>query len=465
MKIFEAARSAPARYALLYAGVTALVISVLLAFIYTWTTSLLTRHLDQTTQYQLSILLDAYEQGDMPMLLTMAEIKSRRNTETDLQIVIQSSSGEFLLGTPTDFEPIDGWPDITVRGTSSDESNTDPVVYRSLGAYLDNGTFVLVMHDTIDRHQTQHLLTRSFASALAVTIAMALVGGLMIGDAMLRRVDAVNNTAKAIMKGDFTQRIPTSHRHDELGDLAENLNHLFSRIQSLMDDLRHVSSNIAHDLRSPLGRHRQKLESVLLDDRATEAECRAAMGAAIADVDSLLKTFDAMLQISEIETGRLRDRFCPVNLSHCVDNVVDAYAVVAEDQDKTILPHIDPNVMIVGDKELMVQAVVNIIENALRHTGHHARVHVIVNTQAGQPCLTITDNGPGIPENERNNVFQRFYRLDSSRSTPGSGLGLSFVKAVATLHRASVRLEDASPGLSVVIEFPAEASSPTTAAS
>jgi len=173
------------------------------------------------------------------------------------------------VGNAPDFTPSDGWQDIKVNGSSVDPATSGPVYYRSLGAHLDNGAFILVMHNTADRQQTQQLLIRSFVSALAVTIAMALIGGLLIGDAMLRRVEAVNTTAAAIMHGDLTRRIPTDGRHNELGDLAENLNHMFTRIQALMEDLRHVSSNIAHDLRSPLGRHRQKLEAVLLDPDAT----------------------------------------------------------------------------------------------------------------------------------------------------------------------------------------------------
>ena len=226
------------------------------------------------------------------------------------------------------------------------------------------------MHDTAYLQQTQQSLTRSFVSALAVTTAMALLGGLLIGDAMLRRIEAVNRTASAIMQGDFTHRIPSEGRHNELADLTENLNHMFARIQAL--------------------------------------------------------------------------------------NVIDAYTVVAEDQVKVIQSHIESNVTVLGVQKLLSQTIVNIIENALRHTPPHARIAITLNIRVDQPILTIADNGAGIPESERDNVFQRFYRLDSSRSTPGSGLGVSFVKAVAILHQASIRLEEASPGLSVVIEFPVQ---------
>ncbi len=453
MKFIEAARSAPARYALAYAGVTALVISVLLGLIYSWMTALLTRHLEQTAQHQLSVLVDAYEQDNMALLLLLAETQTRSNTQPAIRIIIQSPTGESLLGNVPEFTPSDGWQDIKVSGSSADPANSAPMYYRSLGAYLDNGTFILVMHNTADLQQTQQLLTRSFVSALAVTTAMALLGGLLIGDAMLRRVEAVNSTASAIMQGDFTHRIPSDGRHNELGDLTENLNHMFARIQTLMEDLRHVSSSIAHDLRSPMGRHRQKLEAVLLDADSTEDDCRLAIGSAIQDVDALLKTFDAMLRITEIETGQLRRMFYPVDLSLCVNNVIDAYTVVAEDQGKVIQSHIESNVTVLGVQKLLSQTIVNIIENALRHTPPHAQIAITLNICVDQPILTIADNGAGIPESERDNVFLRFYRLDSSRPTPGSGLGVSFVKAVTILHQASIRLEDASPGLSVVIEI------------
>ena len=454
MKFLEAARSAPARYALWYAAVTALAISVLLGLIYSWTTSLLTRHLEEATEHQLSVLLDSYQQDGMPLLLTLAEQEIQRYDQPSIRVVIQEQDGKSLLGNAPDFSPISGWQDIEVIDVSKNPAPQGSVYYRSLGKFLDNGVFILVMHDTTDLKQTQELLIRSFVGALAVTTTMALVGGLLIGDAMLRRVDSVNRTAKAIMKGNLSQRIPTDGRHDELSDLAEHLNSMFSRIQALMEDLRHVSSNIAHDLRSPLGRLRQKLEAALMDPTVSKDDYEQAVSSSIQEVDNLLKTFDAMLRISEIESGPLRDRFLVVSLSQCVENVVDAYTVVAEDEHKQLVSHVASDVEVLGDQELLTQAMVNVVENALRHTPVDSQIEVSLEIHNNRPTLIISDNGPGIPEGERDNVLQRFYRLDNSRTTPGSGLGLSLVKAVITLHNATIRLENADPGLSVIVEFP-----------
>jgi signal transduction histidine kinase len=269
---------------------------------------------------------------------------------------------------------------------------------------------------------------------------------------LLRRVDAVNRTARAIMDGDLSQRIPVVGPRDELGGLAEGLNRMLARIEELMESLRHVSSDIAHDLRTPLGRMRQRLETCRMKTRS-KAEYEAAIEAAIEDADGILKTFEAMLRIAQIEAGARRARFSPVNLSEVADNVAEAFGAVAEDEGKRLVATVEAGVAVTGDRELLTQMLANLTENALRHTPAGTRVDLCLERVNGEIRLTVSDTGPGIPPEERERVFRRFYQLDESRSTPGSGLGLSLVAAVAKLHNTTVLLEDNNPGLRVSVTF------------
>jgi signal transduction histidine kinase len=297
------------------------------------------------------------------------------------------------------------------------------------------------------------LIIRSFSIALGVTVVLALGGGLVIAVLLLRRVDAVNRTARAIMNGDLSRRIPVVGSHDELGGLAESVNRMLSRIEELMESLRHITSDIAHDLRTPLGRLRQRLEASRLKTRST-SEYESAIDAAIDDTDSILKTFEAMLRIAQIEAGARRARFSNTDLSAITENVFEAFEAVAEDEGKSLEARIEPSISVNGDRELLTQMLANLIENALRHTPTGTVVYVELERVDGSARLTVADTGPGIPIAEKENVFRRFYRLDASRSTPGSGLGLSLVAAIAKLHDASISLEDNEPGVRVRILFP-----------
>ena len=270
---------------------------------------------------------------------------------------------------------------------------------------------------------------------------------------LLRRVDAVNRTARAIIDGDLSRRIPVVGSHDELGGLAEGLNRMLARIEELMESLRHVTSDIAHDLRTPLGRLRQRLEASRIKTSST-AEYEAAIDAAIADTDAILKTFEALLRIAQIEAGARRARFENTDLSAVAENVFEAFAAVAEDEGKRLDARIESDISVNGDRELLTQMLANLTENALRHTPAGTVVEVRLERVNGSARLTVSDTVPGIPAEDREQVFRRFYRLDASRSTPGSGLGLSLVAAVAKLHDATISLEDNAPGVRVVVVFP-----------
>lgn len=270
----------------------------------------------------------------------------------------------------------------------------------------------------------------------------------------IKRVQALSTLSKCVKCPIFTRFSagPLVGQRDALGGLAESLNSMLARIDELMQNLRHVTSSIAHDLRSPLSRHRQRLEAVRMKPR-TPAEYENTIDTAIEDTDTILKTFEAMLRIAQIESGTPREYFSEVSLNEIGENIVDAFAAVAEDEGKHLSALVDQNIKLYGDQELITQMLANLVENSLHHTPNGTRIEFRIDLSEHKPRITVSDDGPGIPASERDHVFRHFYRLDASRSTPGNGIGLSFVGAVVKLHNATISLEDNSPGLRVVIVF------------
>jgi signal transduction histidine kinase len=452
MKLFELARAAPVRYALVFAALSIVVMGTLLGVIYWSMLSLLERHLEDSIEQQMQVLRHDLEQDGRESMIGLVRQHEEKQPNSQSHFLVRGRAGNVVAGDLPLVRSTVGWQDIPLPHRA-DEPNGKERMIRGRGEWLDEDSYVLVTHDTADLDQTRELIIRSFVVALAVTVVLALSGGLVIGVLLLRRVDAVNRTARAIMDGDLSRRIPVVGAHDELGGLAEGLNRMLARIEELMESLRHVSSDIAHDLRTPLGRLRQRLEASRMKARSS-AEYEAAIDAAIEDTDAILRTFEAMLRIAQIEAGARRARFEPTNLSSVAENVIEAFAAVAEDEGRTLDARIEAEITVHGDRELLTQMLANLAENALRHTPVGTTVEVRLERVNGSARLTVSDTGPGIPAEARDQVFRRFYRLDASRSTPGSGLGLSLVAAVAKLHDATISIEDNQPGVRVVVAFP-----------
>jgi signal transduction histidine kinase len=320
------------------------------------------------------------------------------------------------------------------------------------GQALSNGWFLLVGQDTDQFTDFEDLILNVAAGSLATAFALALIGGLATSASMLRRVTAITDAGRDIMRGNLARRIALRGSSDEFDRLSANLNEMLDRIQMLMDGLRQVSNDIAHDMRTPLTRLRQRLE-LARTKATTVADYETAVDKAIAETDEILDTFGALLRIAQIEAGTRRAAFTDVDLSGVLQTIVETYAAVAEDHEHGLASRIADGVTVQGDRQLLTQMFANIVENGLRHTPAGTRIEIEL-AGASAPVCTIRDNGPGIPEPERQKVFRRFYRLDSSRATPGSGLGLSLVAAVAELHRIVVEIGDNQPGLWVTLRFP-----------
>ena len=265
-------------------------------------------------------------------------------------------------------------------------------------------------------------------------------------------MDSVTRTAEAIIAGDLSQRIALAGSGDDFDRLSTTLNLMLDKIQNLLENLRQVTNDIAHDLRTPLARLRQQLEDTRIR-ASTSADYELAIDRAITEADTLLDTFSALLRIAQIEAGVRRSSFRSVDLSDVMRRVAEAYGPALEDSGRFLVTDIADMVAIVGDRELLVQLIANLVENALRHTPTGTTVTMRLSRADGRACAEISDNGPGIPEDERNRVFRRFYRLERSRTTPGNGLGLSLVAAIVELHDAAIEIADSAPGMKVTIRF------------
>ncbi len=456
MNLLRLAGAAPVRYALVFALSSSVVMALLLGVIYGRVSELLLRQLDEGIEAQLQVLRSALKQDGRESMIGLVQQHQENYRDSPLHLLVQDISGRVLAGDLPPTEIGEGWHDIAMMKSGQNSDQTGAIL-RGRGEWLNEDLFVLVTNDTHDLRETRRLIVGAFAIALAATVVLALAGGLVIGRLLLRRVEVVQQTAEAIMEGDLSQRIPVIGPRDEFDGLADVLNRMLGRIEELMANLQHVTSDIAHDLRSPLGRLRQRLESARIR-HSTGPEYEAVIDAAIAEADSMLKTFEAMLRIAQIEAGVRRARFTTLNMSEVADNVVDAFAAVAEDDGKVLEAEVEPAVHAHGDRELLTQMLANLVENAIRHTPRGTTLTVRLERDAGRGRLEVNDDGPGIPAEERERVFGRFYRLDQSRTTPGSGLGLALVGAVVRLHGWTITLEDNSPGLSACIELDAESS-------
>jgi signal transduction histidine kinase len=327
---------------------------------------------------------------------------------------------------------------------------------RAHGYTLGNGDFLLIGQDTSILRQMEELIVRAFGAGLAVTLLLAILGGAIITTSVLGRVEAVSRTAHAIVGGDLSQRVPLRGTNDEFDGLAASVNEMLNRIEDLMRSMRQVSNDIAHDLRTPLTRLRQRLEHARR--RATgEEELREAVGASIAQVDAILETFGALLRIAQIEAGGHAVPTGPIDVSSLLSGIVDDFAPAAEDHGQRLFAEVEEGLSVAGDRELLTQMVVNLVDNAIRHSPEGATISVQGRLVGKEFELAVADTGPGIPPHERENVLRPFYRLEASRTTEGSGLGLSLVAAIAKRHQASLSLGDNRPGLRVAVLFPVAA--------
>lgn len=440
-------RTASFRLAAAFALIFAVSALILGGVVYWTTHAALEQQMNSRIMADLDRLRGEFQAGGQAQLA--AEVRRTAGRPGALHELVADAGGAILAGDMTTV-PQPGWSTIEPHRMPSDESEL--VGIRTLTVRLPDGTLLAVGDDLEWIEDADEAIFHAFSVAVLVTLGLGIAGGALLSVAFLQRVDAISRTAEAIIAGDLASRIPVRGTGDDLDRLSNTLNHMLGRIADLMEGLRQVSNDIAHDLRTPLARLRQRLERV----RATAASAddyAVAVDAALAETDTLLETFAALLRIAQIEGGARPPVRDPVELHAIVETVVEAFTPSAEEDGKVLVsPRLDPAV-VAGDRELLTQMLVNLVENAIRHTPAGTRIEVDLTAGSGVVRLTIADDGPGVPAEERGRIFRRFYRLERSRTTDGSGLGLSLVKAIADRHEATVSVSDNRPGLRVSLDF------------
>jgi len=398
---------------------------------------------------ELRIVAGAYRGGGVAGLVRIIERRSRQPGAN--LYAIAAPTGELIAGNIASLQPgvldSEGWSPVPFRyeriGETADEN------HRALAqvVFLPNGMRLMVGRDIGEREQVRGLVRQALVMALAIMFVGALAIWFFVGRRALKRIDHMSEASKKILAGDLSQRLPVNGSGDEFDRLSLSLNTMLNRIERLNEGLRQVSDNIAHDLKTPLTRLRNRAEAALADDGGPAAT-QEALEQMIADSDQLIRTFNALLMISRVEAGSSTAQMSDVDLSGLAQDAAELYEPVAEEEGVKLTAQIAPGLTIRGNRELLAQALSNLIDNAIKYVGDvpTPEIAVTLSRADGKVLLAVRDNGPGVPANRREDVVKRFVRLDESRSKPGTGLGLSLVHAVAALHGGQLLLDDASPG-------------------
>ncbi len=400
---------------------------------------------------------------DAEIKLLQDELKSEGNSELIEEVRRRTDNGalEYLLldaqgnriagGLPVN--PIhSGWSDVRLPRQAS-----GAVIKRTFHIHtvlLPNGMQLSVADDYGAIEDVRRAWLEASLWSLVAFLVLSLIGGLVLSRQFLKRVDIIRETAEAIIQGDLQSRIPVRGTNDNFDLLSETLNRMLDRIQTLMEGARHMANDIAHALRTPLGRLQQRVE-VARKAAVGNSACETAIQRVQLETETIQKTFSALLRISKIEVVARQAGFRDVELSGLFECVCDAYSVAAEEQGKTIVTKINPSLWTRGDEELLAEMLANLLDNAIRHTPAGTHIEVSLYRDSSKIVATIADDGPGVPEDEREKIFQRFYRLKRSAKIEGSGLGLALVAAVAALHGSQLTVEDNAPGLRVRLTFTA----------
>ena len=338
-------------------------------------------------------------------------------------------------------------------GTAEPQGNA---VVRSV--VLDSGLILVVGRDVVERRGFTAIIFESFLWGVIGILVFSVIAGIVTSVRVLRRIDTISSTASKIMSGNLSERVPVTRRKDEFDGLATSLNQMLDRIEQLLQGLKEVTDNVAHDLKTPLTRLRNKAEAALKEGTSEEKQ-REALETTIVESDRLIKTFNALLMIARAEAGAPSGALADVDLSAVAEDVAELYGPVAEEAGLTLTTSVTGGIHLRGNRELIGQALVNLVENALKYIergeGQGGLITVGVRQAGERVLIEVADNGPGIPPEERERVLQRFVRLEKSRTEPGSGLGLSLVAAVARLHKGEFRIEDNGPGVRAVMDLPA----------
>ena len=448
MRLPRLLRTSSFRLTALYAAIFG-VSGLLLFGIIGWSVnSFMAEQLDATVANELAeVQADA---GGLEMPALQQVVNDLTIKSPGLYYLLQAPDRQVIAGNMLAIEPKPGLRSLDLPHQKSDHATLGGI--RGRGLVLADGGYLFVGASDQQLDELRQVISRTFVLGLSTTIVLALAGGLAMSLSVLRRVEGVSRASRAIMAGDLTQRMALRGTDDEFDHLGGSLNAMLDRIQDLMLGLQQVSSDIAHDLRTPLTRLRQRLELAHRREQTVEG-MHVAVDGAIVNVDAILETFGALLRIAQIEAGTRRAGFRSIQLDNILNSLVEAYLPVAEEKAQTLAGDVERSLCLRGDCELLTLLFANLIENAIGHSPTGAHISVEARRCGDGVVVIVADSGPGIPEAFRQKVLQRFYRLEQSRSTPGNGLGLSLVNAIASLHSAVLDLQDNQPGLRCVLHL------------
>jgi signal transduction histidine kinase len=460
-------RTTAFRLALIYVGLFVASVAVLFAFVYAATGAVLDRQREQAIIADMGSLTDLYARSgsNMPILADAILTRTQPDRVGNSVYLLADQNLNLLAGNISDWPhqaQVDGpWFRFTIQRDLFGDPDAHLAI--ALHAELVGGYHLLVGQDTRLQERFQEAILEVFLWALAVTLVLGIGGGLFMSRNMLRRIEAINEGAEHVMHGEFKHRMPVKGSGDEFDRLAVNLNAMLDEIERLMGSVRQVTINIAHDLRSPLTRMKQRLEEAL-SERVDAEGRREAVEQAAAETDELLATFNAMLSIADAESGAGRTEMAPVDLEALAADVAELYEPLVEEQGLAFETEIRGPATVTGNRHLLFQAIANLVDNAVKYGASGGRIRLALRPDGplGGPELVVADSGPGIPATDRARVLDRFVRLDASRSTPGSGLGLSLVAAIVRLHGAKLELEDNEPGLKIAMRFRAAVANVST---
>jgi len=464
-------RTTAFRLTLVYLFLFALFAASLLGY-FAWNTRrLITEQITTTVNAETGELSDIFGRRGLRGLVFNIENRALR-PGANLYLVT-TPAGQAIAGNVGSLAPgvmaTSGWSETAYRRLDEQDSADHRALVRV--TELTSGFRLLIGRDLDERRRLFGIVAKAAQWSLLIVIVLGLGGGIFVARRVLRRIDAMTGTTQRIMAGDLSGRLPVGRSGDELDRLAENLNAMLERIEALMIGLKEVSDNIAHDLKTPLTRLRNRAEDALAKS-SNEAEYRSALERTIEESDGLIRTFNALLMIARAESGQARDNMDNFDAADVANGIHELYEPLAEDDGMTLHVKTAP-APLHGNRELISQALANLVENAIKYgkpvpapqalgadavaSADRKEILIEARRDGDQVLLSVTDHGPGIPETERGHAVERFVRLETSRTLPGSGLGLSLASAVATLHGGDLRLADAHPGLRATLAIPARA--------
>ncbi|RAN38390.1 hypothetical protein HY11_00840 [Hyphomonas pacifica] len=435
-------RTAQFRYAVGAALLFAFLSSIMGAFLYYGVRDGMERQLKEYIRTETSHLMGDYQDQGIDELVHDIRERVERTPSPRMLYVVEAPTGRRIFDR-IDLPKQDGWSRIMREDRPDIILNT---------VQLEDGYWLGVGAEARGQYEFSRAFRHFLILAMGGIVLLSAVAGLLISQRFLARLKRFNIFAARVGEGDLSVRMPTEGMGEDLRPLADTVNRMLEQIEILLDDVRHTAVSIAHDLRTPLGHLRQTLES--LTAYQSGAEARIKCEKAIAELDSILATFSSLLKIGELESGSAKVRADHVKLSELLEALAEAYAPVAEEAGQVLFAHITPSVKVSGDRNLLVQLFSNLLENAVRHAGAGAEIEVFLRREAGAAICGVSDSGPGIPRASQVDMLKPFRRMDASRSTRGSGLGLSLVRSIAARHEAELSLKNNAPGLVVELIFP-----------